>query len=159
MWGAVSRGSFDQVLADDPRKTPYFFESEVLSPYATLEPGEEYAFPVYWAPTRMPNPIAGEPTSAGAISEPLSGRIEGGNVILKGTFGVFVPGTLQGNFYSAMGEELDHVALQSVDPREVVRLDKSVPAPAEAFRVSLSVQDRDGENRGFLGNVILRPRE
>jgi hypothetical protein len=57
-----------------------------------------------------------------------------------------------------MGEELGRVTLQSVDPREVVRLDKTIPCPANAFRVSLSARDSDGENRGFLGNVILRPR-
>jgi hypothetical protein len=156
--GTISRGPFDQILPDDPKKTPYFLESEVLSPYATLEPGEEYSFPIYWAPTRIPNPVWGGPTSAGAISEPLSGKLEGGSVTLKGTFGVFVPGTLQANFYSVMGEEVGHATLQAVDPRVVVRLDKSVPAPAGAFRVSVSVQDAEGVNRGFLGNVILRPR-
>ena len=69
-----------------------------------------------------------------------------------------MPGTLQANFYSVMGEEVGHATLQAVDPRVVVRLDKSVPAPAGAFRVSVSVQDAEGMNRGFLGNVILRPR-
>ena len=72
---------------------------------------------------------------------------------------MFTPGTLQADFFSAMGEELGHVTLQPVDPREVVRLDKTVPCPANAFRVSLSARDRDGENRGFLGNFILRPRK
>jgi len=157
--GTISRGPFDQTLPDDPKKTPYFLESEVLSPYATLWPGEEYAFPVYWAPTRIPNPVGGEPTSAGVISEPLSGKLEGGSVTLKGTFGVFVPGSLQADFYSVMGEEVGHKTLQAVDPREVVRLDKSIPAPTDAFRVSVSVRDADGENRGWLGNVILRPRQ
>ena len=156
--GTISRGPFDQILPDDPKKTPYFLESEVMSPYVTLEPGEEYSFPIYWAPMRIPNPVWGGPTSAGAISEPLSGKLQGGSVTLKGTFGVFVPGTLQANFYSVMGEDLGHAALQAVDPRVVVSLDKSIPAPASAFRVSVSVQDAEGMNRGFLGNVILRPR-
>jgi hypothetical protein len=57
-----------------------------------------------------------------------------------------------------MGEELGHVSLQTVDPREVVRLDKTISCPADAFRVSVAALDRDGENRGFLGNFILRPR-
>jgi hypothetical protein len=46
--------------------------------------------------------------------------------------------------------------LQPVDPREVVRVDKSVPVPAGAYRVSVYVKDGNGENRGFLGNVILK---
>jgi hypothetical protein len=156
--GTISRGPFDQTYPDDPKKTPYILESEALGPYATLRPGEEYSFPVYWAPTRIPNPVGGEPTSAGVVSEPLSGKLEGGAVTLKGTFGVFVPGSLEADFYSVMGEELGHQTLQAVDPREVVRLDKSIPAPADAFRISICVRDANGENRGWLGNVILRPR-
>jgi len=156
--GTISRGPFDQTLSDDPQKTPYFLESEVLSPYATLEPGEECSFTVYWAPTRLPNPLVGEPSSAGAISEPLSAKVQGGSIVLKGVFGVFTPGTLEAVFYSVMGEELKHETLEPVDPREVVRLDKAVALPSDAFRVSVLVRDVEGENRGFLGNVILKPR-
>jgi hypothetical protein len=153
--GTISRGPFDQTLADDPKQTPYFLESEVLSPYATLDPGEEYSFPVHWSPTRVPNPIR-DAVWAAAISEPLSGKMEGGRVSLKGVFGVFVPGSLEAVFYSVMGEELGHETLQAVDPREVARLDKSVAIPKDAFRVGVLVRDGDGENRGFLGNVVLR---
>jgi hypothetical protein len=157
--GTISRGPFDQILADDPKKTPYFLESEGMSPYARLEPGEEYSYPVYWSPTRVPNPISSDPTSGGVASEPLTGKLIGTTVTLKGTFGVFTPGTLQADFFSAMGEDLGHVMLQSVDPREVVKLDKTVPCPTDAFRVSLTARDGDGENRGSLGNFILRPRQ
>jgi hypothetical protein len=48
--------------------------------------------------------------------------------------------------------------LLTVDPREIVRVDKTVILPAEAFRVSVFVQDGEGQNRGFLGNSVLRPR-
>lgn len=153
--GTISRGPFDQTLENDPTKTPYFLESEVLSPYATLAPGEEYRFPVDWAPTRVPNPIR-DSSSAGAVSEPLSANIQGDRITLKGVFGVFSPGTLEATFYSPFGEELSHVNLQAVDPREVVHLEKSVLLPANAFRVSILVRDTDGENRGFLGNVVLK---
>ena len=156
--GTISRGPFDQILADDPEKTPYFLETEGMSPYARLEPGEEYSYPIYWSPTRVLDPISSAPTSGGVVSEPLTAKLDGTTVRLKGTFGVFTPGTLQAEFFSSMGEELGRVTLQAVDPREVVRLDKTVPCPANAFRISLSAHDRDGENRGFLGNFILRPR-
>jgi hypothetical protein len=156
--GTISRGPFNQTLADDPKKTPYFLETEGMSPYAALEPGEEYSYPIYWSPTRVPDPIAGDPTSGGVVSEPLTAKIEGTTVNLKGTFGVFTPGTLQAEFFSVMGEELGHVTLMNVDPREVVRLDKTVPLPADAYRVNVTARDRDGENRGYLGNCILKPR-
>jgi len=157
--GTISRRPWEQTLADDPQKTPYFLESEVLSPFATLDPGEEYEFTVHWSPTSVLDPIVAA-TWAGAVSEPLVGRTEAGGenirrIRLTGVFGVFTPGALIANFYSPMGEDLGHDSLQTVDPRQVVRLDKSIPLPKNAFRVSVSVCDEDGENRGFLGNVIL----
>jgi hypothetical protein len=69
---------------------------------------------------------------------------------------VFVPGSLDVSFYSAMGEELGHTILQPVDPREVVHLDKTLSLPAGTYRISICVRDADGENRGFLGNCILK---
>ncbi|HEV2348711.1 MAG TPA: DUF4380 domain-containing protein [Terriglobia bacterium] len=153
--GMISRDSWDQTLADDPKKTPYFLESEVISPFATLDPGEEYSFTVHWSPTRAPNPIR-TTTWAGAISEPLTAKVDGAQIQLYGVFGVFTPGTIEAVFYSNLGEELSHEILQAVDPREVVRLDKSVPLPEGTFRVSVRVLDADGENRGFLGNVVLK---
>ena len=65
--GTFSRGPFDQTLEDGPEKTPYFLESEGMSPYARLEPGEEYSYPIYWSPTRVPYPISSDPTSGGMI--------------------------------------------------------------------------------------------
>lgn len=153
--GHISRGPFFQTLPDDPKQTPYFLETEVLSPYATLDPGQDYEFTVHWAPTRLPNPIV-KAVWVGAISKPLSAEVSGDQVTLKGVFGVFVPGEAEAVFYSSMGEELSRQKLQPVDPRQVVRLDKTVPLPADAFRVSLRVVDAEGQNRGFLGNVILK---
>lgn len=155
--GTISRGPFDQVLENDPAKTPYFMEGEVMSPYATLDPGEEYSFPVYWSPTRVTNPIV-DSVWAGAISSPLAAEINGNQVALKGTFGVYMPGTLVAQFVTAKGEIIKQETLQAVDPREVVRVSKTLDLPGEVSRVSVFLQDSDGQNHGFLGNSVLRPR-
>ena len=154
--GTIARRPWEQTLLDDPKKTPYFLESEVLSPFATLDPGEEYEFTVHWSPTSVLNPIV-DANGAGAVSEPLAATVEPqrDNIRLTGVFGVFTPGTLIANFYGPMGEELGQDTLQTVDPREVVRLNRPVPLPNGTFRVSVSVRDEDGENQGFLGNVIV----
>ncbi|HVA00323.1 MAG TPA: DUF4380 domain-containing protein [Terriglobia bacterium] len=154
--GTISRGPFFQTYADNPKETPYILETEVISPYATLDPGQQYEFTVNWAPARAPNPVQNA-VWAGVISQPLSAQISGNQVALQGVFGVFVPGTVEAVFYSSMGKELAHTMLEAVDPREVVRLDKSVPLPSDAFRVSVRVVNAKGENCGFLGNVILKP--
>ena len=153
--GIISRTSFDQTLADDPRRTPYFLESEVLSPFAKLDPGEQYEFTVYWSPTSVPNPVH-DAVWEGAVSEPLSAVVEGNQVTLRGVFGVFTPGTLEAQFYNAIGQIIERQTLQAVDPREVVRLDNTMPLSADTYRVSILVRDAQGENRGFLGNVILK---
>jgi hypothetical protein len=152
--GRISRGPFFQTLLDNPQETPYFLETEVVSPYATLDPGEQTEFTVHWSPTSVTNPIVNA-VWAGAISQSLSAVVAGSSVTLKGTFGVFVPGELVANFYSVMGELLGSEALQTIDPRQVVRLDKATALPANTFRVSIYVRDSEGQNRGYLGNVVL----
>lgn len=153
--GTISRGPYFQVLPDNPEKTPYFLEAEVISPFATLDPGDQYEFTVHWSPTSVTNPIV-KAVWAGAVSQPLTANTEGSEVRLKGVFGVFVPGELVANFYSAEGEVLGEQTLQEVDPRHVVRLDKTVSLPADTFRASVFVRDAEGHNRGYLGNVVLK---
>jgi Domain of unknown function (DUF4380) len=155
--GWISRGPFDQTLPNDLKKTPYFLEAEVISPFATLDPGQQYEFTVHWSPSRAPNPIRSIGW-AGAVSQPLEGEVSGDQVTLKGIFGVFYPGTLEAVFYSDVGEELGHTTLESVDPRQVVRLDKTVPLPPNTYRASVRVLDADGNDVGFLGNVIFGSR-
>lgn len=153
--GTISRLAFEQVLPADPDKMPFILESEVLSPYVTLDPGEEYAFNVFWSPTSVPNPVR-DAVWAGAVSQPLAAVLDGARAHLAGVFGVFTPGTAQALFFNAVGEELGREALQPVDPRQVFRLEKTVPVPENAFRASVMIADAEGENLGFLGNVILR---
>ncbi|MGH9397152.1 MAG: DUF4380 domain-containing protein [Terriglobia bacterium] len=153
--GTISRGPFFQVLPDDPVKTPYFLEAEVLSPFATLDPGEQYEFTVHWSPTSVTNPIVNA-VWGGAVSRPLSAVVRGSQITLGGVFGVFVPGDLVANFYSSMGEITGEQTLEAVDPRHVVRLGKTVDLPANTYRVSVFVRDAQGQNQGYLGNVILK---
>ena len=153
--GKVHRDPFDQILKNDPRETPYFFESEVLSPMITLNPGEEHSFPIEWAVTGSNGPVV-ESRWIGAISEPLSATVSEKSVELKAVFGVFTPGSLYATFYDQHGVILAHNKLQDADPRTAVNLSQRVDLPANTFRVSLSLQDANGESLGLLGNAILR---
>ncbi len=74
--GIISCGPFDQVLDNDRRNTPYSMQAEVVSSGATLDPGEEYSFPVYWSPTRVTHPIK-DAVWTGAIRWPLEGELAG----------------------------------------------------------------------------------
>jgi len=152
--GTVHRNPFDQVLKDDPRETPYFLESEVVSPYITLAPGEERLFTVEWSLTGVARPIV-DSRWIGVASEPFTAASRGKSVDLKGRFGVYSPGALEATFYDDHGVILLQKKLQDVDPRTEVKLDQAVDAPAGTFRISICVRNGGGENLGFLGNAIL----
>lgn len=79
----------------------------------------------------MTNPIK-DAVWAGAISAPLAAEIDGSQVCLKGTFGVFVPGRLIAQLVTTKGEIIAGVRSRSVDPREVVEVNKTVALPADA---------------------------
>ena len=98
--GTISRGPFEQFLPDDPAKTPYFFESEVLSPYAELEPGEEYEFRVNWWLARSLNPVH-DVVWAGVVSRPLSAQGKGDRATLRGVFASFTSEPLRRLFTDA----------------------------------------------------------
>ena len=66
-----------------------------MSPYAVLDPGQEYSYPIYWSPTRVTNPIR-DTVWAGVISEPLSAQKDNAGVHLKGVFGVFTQRSAEG---------------------------------------------------------------
>jgi len=153
--GTIHRDPFDQVLKDDPKETPYFFESEILSPYITLDPGEEHLFTVEWALAACSGPVT-DTQWIGIVNEPFSAVRNGKSVELKGTLGVFSPGVLVATFYDDHGVILLRKKLQDIDPRGPVQLNQNVNLPPGTFRISVLVQDGDGANLGFLGNAILR---
>ena len=66
-------------------------ESEILSPLADLQPGEEYRFTIDWFAMRCPRPVL-EVTSAGAVNQHLTANRHSGQLKLEGVFGVFFKG-------------------------------------------------------------------
>ncbi len=152
--GRATLWPYDSRLPDDPKRTPYVLESEVLSPMATLAPGEEYSYAVDWVPVRAPNPVR-QVLWPGVVSEPLSAEANRGSLQLRGVFGVNTAGSAEAVFYAATGEELVREALGPVDPREVLQIDKKVRLPGGAFRVTLEVRDTYGQSQGVLGNVVV----
>jgi hypothetical protein len=138
----------------DPRSIPYYLETEIISPYIPLRPGEEGTFETEWFAARVPRPIANV-TDAGVVSVPFALRPAGTSVLVSGAFGLFFSGEAQISFKSRSGEELQVLPLGRVSPEEVFRLDRQVALPKGTWRVSLLVRDALGFDRGELGNVVL----
>jgi len=138
----------------NPRVTPYYLETEIISPYIALKPGGEGSFETEWFATRGSHPVMNV-SDAGITCEPLSARAVGSTTTLAGTFGVFYPGEAVISFKSRSGEELRALSLGRVAPEQSLRLDRRIEVPAGTWRISLSVRDPQGRDRGELGNVTL----
>lgn len=140
--------------APDPKETPYFMESEILSPLADLQPGEEYRFTIDWFATRCPKPVV-DVTSAGVVNRRLTAARQGEQVSLDGVFGVFFKGQAEAVFKDAFGNIVGRESVGAVEPNQVLRLSKRLRLPEKAFRASVVVLDEAGQNRGVLGNAGL----
>lgn len=144
-------------FVSDPILTPFFMESEVLSPFAELEPGEEYHFQTRWFVTRCPKPVLGL-TPAAAVSKPFSVQLRDDRILLEGVFGVFYLGRVEAVFRDKMAGVIRIEDLGPADPGRVLRLSQELPLPPDTYRLELILRDADGKKRGVLGNVIVTPR-
>ncbi len=148
------RQSGAPLTAPGPRQTPYYLETEIISPYFFLRPGEDASFETEWFAARGLGSIVNV-TDAGVVSEPLALRLEGGNARLTGTFGVFYPGTVSLSIKGHGGEVLKVFELGSVAPDEILKVDQKVEIPLGTRRISLELRDAQGIDRGELANLVI----
>ncbi|MHC4113165.1 MAG: DUF4380 domain-containing protein [Planctomycetota bacterium] len=97
---------------------PYVFESEVLSPFAQLDPGESYTYKYEWLSTKIGGDYAiVDCTGAGVVCEPMGAIWKEEKLHLTGRFGVFAPGRLRLSLFGKKGEKLlSHVIGEKVSP-------------------------------------------
>lgn len=138
----------------EPREGP-FVEAEMNSPMVTLAPGESYAMDTTWYPTRMGQDFRGT-TWAGAIGKPLTATATSAGLVLSGEFGVYYAGNLVAHLYPRGGRSIT-VSLMSVTPTQPVRLQTTLQTPPDVYRVSVHLVDRQGLDRGPLGEVLVTP--
>jgi hypothetical protein len=138
----------------DLEETPYYMEAELNSPMVVLGPGETYAMDTSWFPSRMGRDLH-TVTDAGLVGQPLVAVRNGGNIDIKGSFGVFFAGELEAFLYAGNGTERDHVPLQSVSPQDRVELHQVIPAAKDVVRMSLHLIDPRKVDRGALGEVLV----
>ena len=140
--------------ADSSRPQIFYMEAELNSPLVTLDPGESYAMDTQWYPARMGSDFRAA-TYAGVVGHALSAASGANGLTLAGEFGVFFPGQLEVRYYDSRGLRLGTAAVQEVNPLEMVTLQTTVQAPADTARVSLHVIDRQGSDRGPLGEAVV----
>lgn len=126
-WGKVNS------LGPDPQETPYIWESEILSPYAYLRPGEAYTYHYDWYSAKVaPGAQVLTCNDAGAVCEKLTAIARNGRLHISGRFGIFHQGYLVPILSDSVGnrKELGTVRM-AVSPLEALDVSDMNPALKE----------------------------
>lgn len=135
-------------MPDSLEENPYLLETEVLSPFASMEPGESVSFHTDWHVAKIGEhlPVINCST-VGVTCKPLQASRSGNKLTIQsGHFGVFERGEAALIFVDAEGNEVGRsTARASVSPQrpittgELSKLAEGVDVPPEGVAVSLIV--------------------
>jgi hypothetical protein len=147
----------------DAKATPYFLESEILSPFARLLPGESYTFNYEWAAAKIaPDLAVRDCKEVGVICIPLTVKQSSSGFALSGSFGVFYDGAARLAFISpsgrkteALGASVEVSPLNALDLSQTPGLTDGVIVPAGAKAIAILVYDKQGKMRGELARAPL----
>lgn len=146
--GVIQAYNQDLVLPDNPARNPYILETELLSPFASLQPGESYTWRYAWQATNIGGnfPVL-DCSGAGVVAEPLSVHTDGSNWKVNGRFGVFAPGRLLLRFLDANGntQGADMLLPEKVSPLKPVQLAGEVEAVPSAASIECWLSDAAGK--------------
>lgn len=142
-------------LSADAEASPYYLEAEINSPMCRLRPGETCELDTEWFPTRAGSEFHGA-TDAGIVIRPLRATgLVNGKIKLSASFGVFFAGRLVAHFYDEHGRSLGTLPIADVNPTEPVSLETEIAAPGKTVRLSLHVENENGEDCGALQEVRI----
>ena len=140
---------------DDLVATPPYLESEVLGPYAELQPGESTRFAVDWYTTRIdPNLPVLDCNDIGLVAHPAAACVHNHTLKLTGNVGVFHTGKLGLIFRDKRGLALTETGpMLAVSPAETVVLTslcEQVKVPRDACAVEIMLYKPEGQLLGLL---------
>jgi hypothetical protein len=145
----MNDAGFPELTSPPPDEPLRYTEAELNSPIVTLVPGQTYAMDTEWNPVRIGKEIVNV-TDAGVCATVLQAARAPNGIHLRGTFAVFVSGSLEAELFDAKGAKLTVVSLASVRVERPSELDQTIIAPKEAFEVSIHLIDANGKDRGVL---------
>ncbi|ARN55986.1 DUF4380 domain-containing protein [Sedimentisphaera salicampi] len=156
----VAWGEINRITNDDPSVTPYNFENELISPYATLKPSEEYSFHYDWYSAKIPaRKEIVNCSNVGVICQPLDVIYKEEEMNITGKFGVFYEGTIKAVFLNqeekVVKESFPGI---SVSPLESLNLSLKISRHKElsqAKAVSIVVCDKNKKALGELDRVSI----
>jgi hypothetical protein len=152
-WGKVNK------MPENPKENPYIFESEMIAPFESLEPGQSCSFEYEWYAAKIEKglPVMGC-CDVGVICKPFSAELRDNKIFLSGSFGVFYEGHLGLIFCDENGEEIAGTqVLIPVTPLKEVNLLSfdDVIKPKDARQVALHIYDVDKKFVGELARTQI----
>jgi len=151
-------------MPESPKDNPYLMESEVLSPFAELVPGQNYTFRYNWYAASVPaGSVVVSCDDIGVTCKPLSAELCNGKLILDGHFGIFYKGTAHLVFLDENDNEIkkitDKVPVTPLRPFVLsqIKLAEDINVPENAEKITIYLYDAKGQFIGELaGTEILR---
>ena len=159
--GRIQAYNKEMVMASNPSENPYVFESEVISPFANLEPGQSYTWRYDWYAANIGGDFPVVDCSPVAVTaQSLRAAVSMGKVSIKGRFGLFITGSVTAGFIDEAGHAILTSSLfSSVSPLKPLVLDTTFSVPENAASVSLILLDRNGRPAGEIGHCDLQKME
>lgn len=145
------------IQPETPAENPYVLESEMISPFAQLKPGQSYTWNYDWYSCRIGGdyPVI-SCTSAGLVSQDLKVVAKKGTQIVQGRFGVFYEGDLFLEVYGKNGEKISRQLIRpNVSPRREVVLDDCIALPSSAQKICLVLESVQKEKIGNIAEQSL----
>jgi len=162
--GSIEAWGKEVKMSDDVKENPYLLETEVLSPFAELKPGETFSHHTDWYVARIggDHPVVGC-NGLGVACEPLKAALSEGKLILAGRFGVFYKAEAVLSLADGRGKEvLRGQAKLGVSPDEPLvlspgsKLAQGVRVPAEAAKACLLLLDASGKPIAALASAEIQ---
>ncbi len=159
-WGKVNR------MPEDPKDNPCLLETEILSPFAALKPGESYTFHYDWYAAKVPpNLPVTDCSDVGVTCKPFTAGLRGGKICPEGSFGVFYRGYVRLVFADENGKELEAdslwipvTPLEALDLSTLSDLSGGLKMPDKAKQLAVFLYNAEKKVIGELGRTqITRP--
>jgi hypothetical protein len=157
--GQIRAYSKDRVMPTNAAENPCVFESEVLSPFADLKPGQSHTWRYDWYACNIGGafPVL-NCSDAGVVAEALSATEANGRLRLRGRFGVFAPGQLEVALINESGRVVSRQRLPGpVTPRAAVWVTAALQAPSSATAAALALVGENGRTVGESGRARISP--
>jgi hypothetical protein len=159
--GKIHAFGRDIDLTNNVAGNPCVFESEALSPFAELQPGNAYSWEYEWLAANIGGdyPVL-DCTEAGIVAEPLKAKpattASKNRCRFTGRFGVFAPGKPSIQFLDGAGAVLERVVLQDVSPFAPLVLNRMLTVPAGAVAAELVISPQAAQSPVRLAQASLR---